>query len=123
MDTSKKVLVVDDFSTMRKIARTMLGKLGFENIDEAVSGKDGWEKIQSSDYDVVLTDWNMPEMTGLELLKAVRADDKYKSLPVILISAESEKSQIVEASQNGVSGYILKPYTADLLKDTLEKHL
>lgn len=121
MDSSKKILVVDDFATMRKIAIKMLNKLGFEIIEEADSGKSAWEKINNKKYDIVLTDWNMPEMTGIELLKAIRESDDLKNTPVILISAESEKEHIVEASKLGVNGYILKPYAIDTLKGVLDK--
>lgn len=92
-----KMLVVDDFSTMRKIARKMLSKLGFEDITEAVSGKDAWDKLQEQEFDFVLTDWNMPEMTGLELLVEIRKHEKLKELPVVLITAEAEKDNIANA--------------------------
>lgn len=118
-----KLLVVDDFATMRKIAIKMLAKMGLENVTEAVSGKDAWEKMQNEDFDFILTDWNMPEMTGLELLIEIRKQDKYKDLPVVLITAEAEKENIVKAISQGANGYILKPFNLEKLQAAIEKNV
>lgn len=122
MNTSLKILVVDDFATMRKIATKMLGKLGFENVVQAASGKDAWDLMQAEKVDIVLTDWNMPEMTGLELLIEIRSDERFKGLPVVLITAEAERDSIVSAIEKGASGYILKPFNIDKLQGIMEKY-
>ncbi|MEQ1637508.1 MAG: chemotaxis response regulator CheY [Methylococcales bacterium] len=121
MNMKMKILVVDDFSTMRRIVRNLLTGLGFVNIDEADDGKTGLAKLQAEKFDFLVTDWNMPGMTGLELLQAVRADPKLATLPVLMVTAESTREQIVQAAQAGVNGYIIKPFTAATLKEKIEK--
>lgn len=101
----------------------MLSKLGYENVTHAESGKDAWDKMQEQDFDFILTDWNMPEMTGLELLIEIRKHEKYKNLPVVLITAEAEKENIVAAIHKGANGYILKPFNQEKLKAALDKNL
>lgn len=122
MDTNMKILIVDDFSTMRRIIKNLLGDLGFKNISQAEDGVMALRMLQEAgDYDFLVTDWNMPEMPGIELLKAVRADEKLSQLPVLLVTAEQKREQIVEAAQAGVNGYIVKPFTAVTLKEKLDK--
>lgn len=116
-----KILIVDDFSTMRRIIKNLLRDLGFNNTQEADDGNTAWPLLQTGDFDFLVTDWNMPIMTGIELLKKVRGDDKLASLPVLLVTAEAKKEQIVEAAQAGVNGYIVKPFTAQTLKEKIEK--
>jgi two-component system chemotaxis response regulator CheY len=116
-----KVLVVDDFSTMRRIVKNLLRDLGFTNIQEADDGSTALPMLQSGDFDFVVTDWNMPGMQGIDLLKAIRADSKLAHIPVLLITAEAKKEQIVMAAQAGVNGYIVKPFTAATLKTKLDK--
>ena len=116
-----KVLVVDDFSTMRRIVKNLLRDLGFTNIQEADDGSTALPMLQGGDFDFVVTDWNMPGMQGIDLLKAIRADAKLAHIPVLLITAEAKKEQIVMAAQAGVNGYIVKPFTAGTLKTKLDK--
>ena len=123
MSTPIKYLVVDDFSTMRRIVKNLLQELGYQNIQEADDGKTAWPMLQAGNFDFVITDWNMPLMPGLDLLKAIRADEKLKSLPVLMVTAEAKREQIVEAVQAGVSGYVVKPFTAEILKQKLDKIL
>jgi two-component system, chemotaxis family, chemotaxis protein CheY len=123
VSTPIKYLVVDDFSTMRRIVKNLLQELGYQNIQEADDGKTAWPMLQTGSFDFVITDWNMPLMPGLELLKAIRADEKLKSLPVLMVTAEAKREQIVEAVQAGVSGYVVKPFTAEILKQKLDKIL
>ena len=119
--TALKFLVVDDFSTMRRIVRNLLKELGYTNVDEAEDGSVGLQKLKSGNFQFVVTDWNMPVMTGIELLKAIRADATLKHLPVLMITAEAKKENIVEAAQSGASGYIVKPFTAATLEEKLNK--
>ncbi|MEE9343499.1 MAG: chemotaxis response regulator CheY [Gammaproteobacteria bacterium] len=121
MKKDMKILVVDDFSTMRRIIKNLLRDLGFTNIDEADDGSTGLPKLQNGNFDFLVTDWNMPGMTGIELLKAVRADENLSSLPVLMVTAESKREQIIEAAQAGVNGYIVKPFTAATLKEKIDK--
>ncbi|GAA5213955.1 chemotaxis response regulator CheY [Corallincola platygyrae] len=121
MDTSMKILIVDDFSTMRRIIKNLLRDLGFNNTHEADDGSTALPMLQGGDFDFVVTDWNMPGMQGIDLLRAIRADDKLKSLPVLMVTAEAKKEQIVAAAQAGVNGYIVKPFTAATLKEKLDK--
>ena len=123
MDTEMKILVVDDFSTMRRIIKNLLRDLGFNNTDEADDGLTALPMLKTGKYDLLVTDWNMPGMQGIDLLKAVRADsdDTLKNIPVLMVTAEQKKEQIVEAAQAGVNGYIVKPFTALILKEKLEK--
>ena len=121
MDKSMKILVVDDFSTMRRIIKNLLKDLGFSNIQEADDGSTALPMLQQGDFDFVVTDWNMPGMQGIDLLRAFRADDKLKHLPVLMVTAEAKKEQIVAAAQAGVNGYVVKPFTAATLKEKLDK--
>ena len=116
-----KVLVVDDFSTMRRIVKNLLRDLGFTNIQEADDGNTALPMLQGGDFDFVVTDWNMPGMQGIDLLKAIRADASLTHIPVLLITAEAKKEQIIMAAQAGVNGYIVKPFTAGTLKTKLDK--
>ncbi|MFT4652759.1 MAG: two-component system chemotaxis response regulator CheY [Patiriisocius sp.] len=116
-----KILVVDDFSTMRRIIKNLLKDLGFANIQEADDGNTALPMLQQGDFDFVVTDWNMPGMQGIDLLRAIRADDKLKHLPVLMVTAEAKKEQIVAAAQAGVNGYVVKPFTAATLKAKLDK--
>jgi len=123
LDPNLRVLVIDDFATMRKIEKNILGQLGIKNVDEADDGSTALPKLQANKYDIVLLDWNMPTMTGLELLKAVRSDENLKSLPVIMVTAEALKDNIVAAAQAGVNDYIVKPFTAGTLEEKIKKVL
>jgi two-component system chemotaxis response regulator CheY len=116
-----KFLVVDDFSTMRRIVRNLLKELGFANVQEAEDGVEALSKLRADTYDFVVTDWNMPNMTGIELLRAIRADASLKHLPVLMVTAEAKKENIIEAAQSGASGYIVKPFTAATLDEKLKK--
>jgi two-component system chemotaxis response regulator CheY len=120
-DKNLKFLVVDDFSTMRRIVRNLLKELGYTNVDEAEDGSVGLQKLKGGNFQFVVTDWNMPVMTGIELLRAIRADATLKHLPVLMITAEAKKENIVEAAQSGASGYIVKPFTAATLEEKLNK--
>lgn len=116
-----KILVVDDFSTMRRIIKNLLRDLGFTNTHEADDGNTALPMLQAGNFDFLVTDWNMPGMQGIDLLKAVRADEKLKTLPVLMVTAESKREQIIEAAQAGVNGYIVKPFTAATLSEKLGK--
>jgi two-component system chemotaxis response regulator CheY len=116
-----KFLVVDDFSTMRRIVRNLLKELGYVNVDEAEDGAVALQKLQGGGFDFVVSDWNMPNMDGLALLQAVRADAALKHLPVLMITAEAKKENIIAAAQAGASGYIVKPFTAATLNEKLTK--
>lgn len=116
-----KILVVDDFSTMRRIVKNLLRDLGFTNTHEADDGSTAWPMLQSTDFDFVVTDWNMPGMSGIELLQKIRADDRLKGIPVLMVTAEAKRDQIVAAAQAGVNGYVVKPFTAAALKEKIEK--
>ena len=121
MDKQMKILIVDDFSTMRRIIKNLLRDLGFTNTQEADDGKTALPMLQGGDFDFLVTDWNMPGMTGIELLKEVRADDRLGELPVLMVTAEAKRDQIVEAATAGVNGYVVKPFTAAALKEKIEK--
>ena len=121
MNKNIRILIVDDFSTMRRIVKNLLADLGFTNTAEAEDGSGALALLRAEPFDFVVTDWNMPVMTGIELLKAIRADDKLKSLPVLMVTAEAKREQIVEAAQHGVNGYIIKPFTAQTLEEKLGK--
>ncbi|WP_425356591.1 chemotaxis response regulator CheY [Vreelandella utahensis] len=116
-----KILVVDDFSTMRRIVRNLLRDLGFNNIEEADDGNTALPMLRNGKFDFLVTDWNMPGMSGMELLQAVRADENLKHLPILMVTAEAKRDQIVAAAQAGVNGYVVKPFTAAVLKDKIEK--
>jgi len=120
-EANMKILIVDDFSTMRRIVRNILKQLGYENVDEAENGAEAYDKVKEGNYDFVITDWNMPIMDGLGFLKKVRGDDKVKSLPVLMVTAEAEKENVVAAIQAGVNNYIVKPFTAAVLKEKMDK--
>ncbi len=121
--TSKnlKILVVDDFPTMRRIIRNLLKDLGYENVDEAEDGVMGLEKLRNGSFDFVVSDWNMPNLDGLEMLKQIRADANLSSLPVLMVTAEAKKENIIAAAQAGASGYVVKPFTAATLEEKLNK--
>ena len=119
--TKLKFLVVDDFSTMRRIVRNLLKDLGYANAEEAEDGAVALQRIKAGGIDFVVTDWNMPNMDGLALLQAVRADPKFKDLPVLMITAEAKRENIIQAAQAGASGYIVKPFTAATLGEKLAK--
>ncbi len=121
VDPKMKFLVVDDFSTMRRIVRNLLKELGFTNVDEAEDGQIALQKLNSLPFDFVVTDWNMPNMDGLTLLQNIRATPSLKHLPVLMITAEAKKENIIAAAQAGASGYIVKPFTAATLSEKLEK--
>ena len=121
LDKNMKILIVDDFSTMRRIIKNLLRDLGFTNTSDADDGNTALPMLQSGKYDFLVTDWNMPGMTGIELLKAVRADPNLAHLPVLMVTAEQKREQIVEAAQAGVNGYIVKPFTAVTLKEKIDK--
>jgi two-component system chemotaxis response regulator CheY len=118
-----KFLVVDDFSTMRRIIKNLLHDLGYTNVTEADDGATALPVLQAGGIDFLITDWNMPGMPGLDLLKAVRADEKLKGMPVLMLTAEAKREQIVEAAQAGVNGYVIKPFTAITLKEKIDKIL
>jgi two-component system chemotaxis response regulator CheY len=121
LDKKMKILVVDDFSTMRRIIKNLLKDLGFANIQEADDGNTALPMLQQGDFDFVVTDWNMPGMQGIDLLRAIRADANLKHIPVLMVTAEAKKEQIVAAAQAGVNGYVIKPFTAATLKEKLAK--
>ncbi len=123
MDTSIKVLIVDDFATMRRILKNILKQLGFKNLVEADDGTSAWDILQGQSIDLIISDWNMPKMTGLELLKKVRASDNHKRTPFLMVTAEAQKQNVIEAVQAGVSNYVVKPFTAEAISDKLEKIL
>ncbi|AFJ56154.1 chemotaxis response regulator CheY [Pseudomonas fluorescens] len=116
-----KILIVDDFSTMRRIIKNLLRDLGFTNTVEADDGLTAIPILNSGSIDFLVTDWNMPGMTGIDLLRHVRADEKLRSLPVLMVTAEAKREQIIEAAQAGVNGYVVKPFTALALKEKIEK--
>jgi two-component system chemotaxis response regulator CheY len=116
-----RFLVVDDMSTMRKIIKTILAQLGYTNVDEAENGKEALAKLRVGNYQFVLLDWNMPEMDGLETLKAIRADEKLKNIPVIMVTAEARKENVLTAIQAGANNYIVKPFTPEVLKEKIAK--
>ena len=123
MDTSIKVLVVDDFATMRRILKNILKQLGFTNIVEADDGTTAMEELKKNNYDLIISDWNMPKMTGLELLKRVRSDESLKGIPFLMVTAEAQKQNVIEAVQAGVSNYVVKPFTAEAISEKLNKIL
>ncbi len=121
LDLSMKLLVVDDFSTMRRIIKNILKQIGFTNVDEAENGQVALSKLLDGNYDFVVSDWNMPEMSGIELLKSVRANEKIKDLPFLMVTAEAKKENVVEAVKAGVNNYIVKPFTAEILQEKISK--
>lgn len=123
MDTSIKILIVDDFATMRRILKNILKQLGFKNLVEADDGTTAWDVLEGQTIDLIISDWNMPKMTGLELLKKVRGSESYKRIPFLMVTAEAQKQNVIEAVQAGVSNYVVKPFTAEAISDKLEKIL
>ena len=121
MDKNTQVLIVDDYKTMLRIIRNLLKQLGFENVDEANDGQEALLKLRSGNFGLVISDWNMAPMTGLELLKEVRADPRLKNTPFIMITAESKTENVTAAKQAGVSNYIVKPFNAETLREKIEK--
>jgi len=121
VDKNMKILIVDDYSTMRRIVKNLLHDLGFTNTSEADDGRSAWPMLQNGDFEFLITDWNMPGMTGIDLLKAIRSDPRLSRLPVLMVTAEAQRDQIVEAAQAGVNGYIIKPFTAATLKEKIDK--
>jgi two-component system chemotaxis response regulator CheY len=119
LDRNIPILVVDDFATMRRIVKTCLKQLGFENITEAEDGKVALDKLNANDFKLVISDWNMPNMMGIDLLRSVRGDEKLKALPFLMVTAEAQKENVIEAAKAGVSNYIVKPFTADQLEAKL----
>jgi two-component system, chemotaxis family, chemotaxis protein CheY len=118
-----RFLVVDDFSTMRRIVKNLLNDLGYANVAEADDGQSALPMLKSGGFDFLVTDWNMPGMPGLDLLKAVRADPQLAKMPVLMLTAEAKREQIIEAAQAGVNGYVIKPFTAITLKEKIDKIL
>ncbi|OXR49711.1 MULTISPECIES: chemotaxis response regulator CheY [unclassified Pusillimonas] len=116
-----KILVVDDFPTMRRIIKNLLKDLGFDNVDEAEDGQMGLDKIRNGNFDLIVSDWNMPNMDGLTMLQHIRADAALASLPVLMVTAEAKKENIVAAAKAGASGYVVKPFTAAVLEEKLNK--
>ncbi len=123
MSNDVKFLVVDDFSTMRRIIKNLLHDLGYPNVTEADDGQTALPLLKAGNFDFLITDWNMPGMPGLDLVKAVRADARLAALPVLMLTAEAKRDQIIEAAQAGVNGYVIKPFTAETLKEKLDKIL
>jgi len=123
MDLNMKVLIVDDFATMRRILRNILKQIGFTNITEADNGKNALRELKKEKFDLILCDWNMPEMPGIELLNAVRSDDALKHIPFVMVTAEAQKENIIEAVKAKVSSYIVKPFTAEIVSEKLKKIL
>lgn len=121
MDANMKILIVDDFSTMRRIIKNLLRDLNYANTHEADDGTSALPMLKNGNFDFLITDWNMPGMTGIDLLRAVRSDPNLASLPVLMVTAEAKRDQIVEAAQAGVNGYVVKPFTAQTLKEKIEK--
>ncbi|MFN2329055.1 MAG: chemotaxis response regulator CheY [Chromatocurvus sp.] len=121
MDKDMQILVVDDFSTMRRIVKNQLRELGFSNIREADDGSSALDVLKATHIEFVVTDWNMPGMAGIDLLKTIRADEKMKHLPVLMVTAEAKREQIIEAAQAGVNGYVVKPFTAAALKEKIDR--
>lgn len=120
LDHNMKILVVDDFSTMRRIIKNILKEIGYVNVDEADDGSTALEKLKGGSFDFVVTDWNMPNMPGIDLLKAIRLDPALKHLPVLMVTAEAAKENVVTAVQAGVNNYIVKPFTAAALKERID---
>lgn len=121
IDKNMRILIVDDFATMRKVIKNLLRQSGYQNITEAEDGVAALKELRSQKIDFIISDWNMPNMTGIEFLRAVRADSKLSSLPFLMVTAESLKDNVVEAVKAGVSNYIVKPFTAEVLSEKIEK--
>lgn len=119
IDRNMKILIVDDFATMRKIVKTLFERLGFHKITEAEDGAEALAKLKADSFDFIVSDWNMPKMMGLDLLKAVRADQSLKDIPFLMITAESQKENVVQAVQAGVSNYVVKPFNQEVVETKL----
>lgn len=120
-DTGMRVLIVDDFATMRRIIRNILRQLGFNNVVEADDGTTAWDVINSDKIDFIVSDWNMPNMPGIDLLRKVRESEVYGNTPFLMVTAEAQQENIMEAAQAKVSNYIVKPFTADTMKQKIDK--
>jgi len=120
-DPSIKIISVDDFATMRRIVKTLLKQLGYTNVLEAENGAQALEILKREKIDFIISDWNMPKMSGIELLKAVRADERLKDIPFLMVTAEAEREKVIEAIKAGVSNYIVKPFNAETLKKKMEE--
>ncbi len=120
-DKKMRILVVDDFSTMRRIVKNILKQLGYTNVVDADDGTTAWEVLNKDNIDFVITDWNMPNMSGLELLKKIRNSEEFADMPVLMVTAEAQQENIIEAVQAGVSNYIVKPFTADAIEQKIDK--
>ena len=121
VNTNMRVLIVDDFSTMRRIIKNILRQLGFNNIIEADDGTAAWEILTKDQVEFIISDWNMPQMTGIELLRKVRASEQFANIPFLMVTAEAQQENIIEAVQAKVSNYIVKPFTADTMKQKIDK--
>ncbi len=122
-DINLNFLVVDDFPTMRRIIRNLLKELGYSNVDEAEDGSVALKKLRNGNFDFVISDWNMPVMDGMELLRSIRADAALAKLPVLMVTAEAKKENIIEAAQSGASGYVVKPFSVSTLDEKINKIL
>ena len=120
-DTNIRILVVDDSPTIRELTKIFLKDLEFTNVEEAADGSNALEKLKSEVFDLVITDWNMPKLSGLDLLKAIRADDKMKKIPVLMVTSVAEKENVIQAAQAGINDYMLKPISAEVLKSKIDK--
>ena len=120
-DPNMKILVVDDMSTMRRIVKNILKQLGFNNLEEAENGQEALTKLKADTYGFVVSDWNMPVMMGIDMLRAIRADEALKKIPVLMVTAEAQKENLMEAVQAGVSNYVVKPFTAETMQDKINK--
>ena len=120
-DPNMKILVVDDMSTMRRIVKNILKQLGFNNLEEAENGQEALTKLKADTYGFVVSDWNMPIMMGIDMLRAIRADEKLKKIPVLMVTAEAQKENLMEAVQAGVSKYVVKPFTAETMQEKINK--
>lgn len=121
LSSASKILVVDDFATMRRIIRNILRQLGYDEVDEADNGNTALTKLRAGKFDFVITDWNMPTMDGLELVKILRADETLRKMPVLMVAAEAMKENIVEAVKAGVNDYVVKPFTPEVMKEKIAK--
>lgn len=120
-DPNMKILVVDDMSTMRRIVKNILKQLGFNNLEEAENGQEALTKLHADTYGFVVSDWNMPVMMGIDMLRAIRADEKLKAIPVLMVTAEAQKENLMEAVKAGVSNYVVKPFTAETMQEKINK--
>ena len=120
-DPNMKILVVDDMSTMRRIIKNILKQLGFSNMDEAENGQEALQKLRADTFGFVVSDWNMPVMPGIEMLRAIRADEKLKHIPVLMVTAEAQKENLIQAIQAGVNNYVVKPFTAETMQEKINK--